>query len=60
MRNALFLALFAVLGAGTPAAAATLRAIDAGRPAAYVPSIWRVVMLAVKCLPRWVRRRVDF
>lgn len=41
-------------------AAATLRAIDAGRPAAYVPSIWRVVMLAVKCLPRWVRRRVDF
>ena len=41
-------------------AVATLRAIDAGRPAAYVPSIWRVVMLAVKCLPRWVRRRVDF
>ena len=42
------------------AAAAALRAIDAGRPVAYVPSIWRVVMLAVKCLPRWVRRRVDF
>jgi len=42
------------------AAAATLKAIDGGRPVAYVPSIWRVVMLAVKCLPRWVRRRVDF
>ena len=42
------------------AAAAALRAIDAGRPVAYVPSIWRGVMLAVKCLPRWVRRRVDF
>lgn len=42
------------------AAAATLRAIDRGTPVAYVPSIWRVIMLVVKCLPRWVRRRVGF
>ncbi len=42
------------------AAAAALRAIDRGSPVAYVPSIWRVIMLAVKCLPRWVRRRADF
>lgn len=42
------------------AAAATLRAIDRGAPVAYVPSIWRVVMLVIQCLPRWVRRRIDF
>ena len=47
--------------ADPPAAAtATLRAIDRGTPVVYVPSIWWFVMLVVKCLPRWVRRRIDF
>ena len=44
-----------------PAArAAALRAIDRGAPVAYVPAIWRLVMLVVTRLPRWVRRRVEF
>lgn len=42
------------------AAAAALRAIDRGAPVAYVPAIWRLVMLVVTRLPRWVRRRVEF
>ncbi len=39
---------------------AVLRAIDRGRPVVYAPPLWRVVMLAVRCLPRWVMRRVEF
>ena len=42
------------------AAAAALRAIDRGTPVAYVPTMWRLVMLVMTCLPRWVRRRVEF
>ena len=42
------------------AAAAALRAIDRGAPVAYVPAIWRLVMLVVTRLPRWVRRWVEF
>ena len=42
------------------AAAAALAALDRGRPVAYVPSVWRYIMLAVGCLPRWLRRRMEF
>ena len=42
------------------AAVATLKAIGRARSVAYVPSIWRLVMLGVRCLPRWLMRRVDF
>ena len=42
------------------AAVATLEAIDRERPVAYVPSIWRLVMLGVCRIPRWFMRRVDF
>ena len=42
------------------AAVATLAAIDRERPVAYVPSIWRLVMLGVRCIPRWLMRRADF
>ena len=42
------------------AARAVLKAIDRGRPVVYAPPVWRVVMLAVRCLPRWLMRRVEF
>ncbi len=37
-----------------------LRAIDRGRPVVYTPAIWRLVMLAIRSLPRAVMRRVGF
>jgi short-subunit dehydrogenase len=42
------------------AARAALRAIDRGRPVAYAPPVWRAVMLAVRSIPRWLMRRVEF
>jgi short-subunit dehydrogenase len=42
------------------AARAVLRAIDRGRPVVYAPAVWRVVMLAVRSLPRWLMRRAEF
>lgn len=35
-------------------------AIDAGRPRIYTPSIWRLVMLVIRHLPRFVMRRISF
>ncbi len=48
--------------AADPDAVATviLRAIDRGTPVVYAPPIWRLVMLVVRLLPRWVLRRVEF
>ena len=48
--------------AADPDAVATviLRAIDRGTPVVYAPGIWRLVMLVIRLLPRWVLRRVDF
>ena len=48
--------------AGEPEGVArdVLRAIDRGAPVVYTPPIWRLVMLAVRCLPRAVMRRVGF
>jgi decaprenylphospho-beta-D-erythro-pentofuranosid-2-ulose 2-reductase len=37
-----------------------LKAIDAGTPRVYAPSIWALVMLAVRNLPRWIMRRAEF
>ena len=37
-----------------------LSAIDRGQPVVYTPGVWRWVMLAVRCLPRAVMRRVGF
>ena len=37
-----------------------LRAIDRGAPVVYAPPIWRVIMLAIRMLPRAVMRRVRF
>lgn len=48
--------------AGEPEAVArhVLKAIDRGRPVVYAPPIWRLVMLAIRLLPRAVMRRVGF
>jgi len=48
--------------AGEPEAVArvVLRAIDRGTPVVYAPPIWRFIMLAIRCLPRAVMRRVRF
>jgi short-subunit dehydrogenase len=42
------------------AALAALKAIDRGQPVVYVPRIWRLVMLGVRCVPRWLMRRSNF
>lgn len=48
--------------AGEPdqVAALVLRAIDRKKPLIYAPGIWRLVMLVIKHLPRFVMRRVGF
>ncbi len=37
-----------------------LRAIDKGRPVVYAPSIWGLVMLVIRALPRFIMRRIGF
>lgn len=37
-----------------------LRAIDAGKPVVYAPGIWALIMLVIRCLPRFVMRRIGF
>ena len=37
-----------------------LQAIDRGTPVVYVPTIWALVMLVIRQLPRFVMRRIDF
>lgn len=37
-----------------------LRAIDRGRPVVYTPAIWRLVMLAIRALPRAAMRHLEF
>ncbi len=37
-----------------------LRAIDAGRTVVYTPAIWRLVLLAIRLLPRAAMRRLEF
>jgi decaprenylphospho-beta-D-erythro-pentofuranosid-2-ulose 2-reductase len=48
--------------AGEPDAVAerVLRAIDAGEPEVYVPSVWRWIMWVIRQLPRAVMRRLEF
>jgi NAD(P)-dependent dehydrogenase (short-subunit alcohol dehydrogenase family) len=47
-------------GEPEPVARAVLRAIDRGTPVVYAPGIWRLVMLVIQHLPRFVMRRVGF
>jgi NAD(P)-dependent dehydrogenase (short-subunit alcohol dehydrogenase family) len=37
-----------------------LRAIDAGKPVIYTPAMWRLVMLVIRWLPRFVMRKIGF
>jgi decaprenylphospho-beta-D-erythro-pentofuranosid-2-ulose 2-reductase len=48
--------------AGEPeaVAATVLRAIDRGTPVVYAPPIWRLVMVVIRLLPRFVMRRLSF
>lgn len=48
--------------AGEPeqVAAAVIRAMDAGKPLIYSPAIWRLVMLVIRHLPRFVMRKIGF
>jgi NAD(P)-dependent dehydrogenase (short-subunit alcohol dehydrogenase family) len=47
-------------GEPEPVARAVLRAIDRGTAVVYAPGIWRLVMLVIQHLPRFVMRRVGF
>jgi decaprenylphospho-beta-D-erythro-pentofuranosid-2-ulose 2-reductase len=48
--------------AGEPDAVArdVVRAIDQGRPVVYAPGIWRLIMLVIRLLPRFVMRKIGF
>ena len=48
--------------AGEPdqVAARVLAAIEKGQPVVYAPAVWRLVLLVVRLLPRFVMRRVNF
>lgn len=37
-----------------------VRAIDRGRPVTYTPAMWGLVMLAIRWLPRFVMRKINF
>ncbi len=37
-----------------------LGAIEQGRPLVYTPKMWRLVMLVIRNLPRFVMRRIEF
>ncbi|MDD9965017.1 MAG: SDR family NAD(P)-dependent oxidoreductase [Myxococcales bacterium] len=37
-----------------------LRAMDRGKPILYTPAIWRLVMLVIRFLPRFVMRKIGF
>jgi len=37
-----------------------LAAIERGSPVVYTPAMWRWVMLVIRCLPRFVMRRIEF
>jgi len=41
-------------------AAQVVRAIDRGTPLVYAPSIWRLIMLVIRFLPRFVMRKIGF
>ncbi|MFT6396200.1 MAG: short-subunit dehydrogenase [Bradymonadia bacterium] len=48
--------------AGEPEGVAkdVLKAIDNGKPLIYTPAIWRLVMLVIRHLPRFVMRKIGF
>jgi short-subunit dehydrogenase len=47
-------------GEADDVARTVLRALDRGRPVVYAPPVWRLVMAAIRRLPRAVLRQVEF
>lgn len=47
-------------GEPVPVARRILKAIDRGEPLVYTPFMWRWIMLVIRCLPRFVMRRIGF
>ena len=43
-----------------PFAGEIIRAMDRGRPVAYTPRIWALIMLVIRHLPRFVMRKIGF
>lgn len=41
-------------------ASEVVKAIDAGTPLVYAPGIWRLIMLVIRHMPRFVMRKVGF
>jgi NAD(P)-dependent dehydrogenase (short-subunit alcohol dehydrogenase family) len=37
-----------------------IRAMDRGKPLLYAPGIWALVMFVIRCLPRFVMRKINF
>jgi len=37
-----------------------VRALDKKKPVLYTPGIWALVMLVIRCLPRFVMRKIGF
>ena len=40
-------------------ARAIVKAIEAGKPVAYVPAKWQLIMLIVQHLPRWIFHKLN-
>jgi short-subunit dehydrogenase len=47
------------LAAVDKVAHAIVKAIEAGRPVAYVPAKWQLIMLIVQHLPRWIFHKLS-
>ncbi len=47
------------LAAVDQVARATVKAIDTGKPVAYVPAKWQLIMLVVQHLPRWIFHKLN-
>jgi decaprenylphospho-beta-D-erythro-pentofuranosid-2-ulose 2-reductase len=47
-------------GEPEPVARQVLRAMDRGTPVVYTPTMWALVMLVIRNLPRLVMRRINF
>jgi decaprenylphospho-beta-D-erythro-pentofuranosid-2-ulose 2-reductase len=47
-------------GEADDVAAQVVQAMDRGTPVVYAPAIWRLVMMIIRRLPRFVMRRVGF
>jgi hypothetical protein len=47
------------LAAVDQVASAIVKAIEAGKPVAYVPAKWQLIMLIVQHLPRWIFHKLN-